>query len=223
MAIFISDMILEETEILTESTKDGKKSMYIHGIFMQSNKKNRNGRIYPKGIMEKAVEIFDRDLVSKNRALGELNHPKDRLNIDPAEACHLITELKWNGDDVIGKARILEGTPKGAILKGLIEGGVSMGVSSRAAGSVKKNKQGINEVQSDLRLATVDAVSDPSAHDAYVRGLVEGVNWIYENGIFLKDDGRMIEEAVRTIKKTPSPQLEAVKLKLFSEFLSSIK
>ena len=182
MSVFIRELLLEENQVIEESAADGKKYQYIHGIFMQANKKNRNQRIYPRGIMESAVDIFTKDLVSKKRALGELNHPQ-RLNVDPAEACHLITELYWNGDDVYGKARVLEGTPKGAILKGLLDGGVCMGVSSRAAGSVRKNSQGINEVQNDLRIATVDVVADPSAPDAFVQGLMEGVNWIYENGI----------------------------------------
>lgn len=222
MAIFIRDLILEDTEILTEATTDGKKNLYIHGIFMQAEKKNRNGRIYPKSILEEAVSVYNKDFVKKSRALGELNHPP-RLNVDPAEACHLITELVWNGSDVIGKAKILEGTPKGAILKGLIEGGVCMGVSSRAAGSVKKNSKGINEVQKDLRLSTVDAVSDPSAPDAFVQGLMEGVNWIYENGIFIQDGGQKIEESVNLIKKSSLNQLEEVKLQIFSDFLKSIK
>ena len=222
MSTFIRDLILEETEVLTEAASDGKKYTYIHGIFMQADKKNRNGRIYPKGVLQEAVDIFNRDLVSKNRAIGELNHPA-RLNVDPAEACHLITELKWNGSDVIGKARILEGTPKGAILKGLIDGGVCMGVSSRAAGSVKKNAKGINEVQNDFRLSTVDAVSDPSAPDAFVHGLMEGVSWIYENGIFVQDNGRMIEEAVQDVKAARTAELEAVKLRIFSDFLGAIK
>lgn len=146
-----------------------------------------------------------------------------RLNVDPAEACHLITELRWEGSDVIGKARVLEGTPKGAILKGLIEGGVCMGVSSRAAGSVKKNSKGINEVQKDLRLSTVDAVSDPSAPDAFVQGLMEGVSWIYENGVFIQDGGNQIEEAVNSVKKASLSQLEEVKLKVFTDFLRNIK
>lgn len=222
MSIFIRDLILEETEILTEAASDGKKFMYIHGIFMQAEKKNRNGRVYPKGILEEAVEIFNKDFVLKNRALGELNHPP-RLNVDPSEACHLITELSWDGSNVLGKARILEGTPKGAILKGLVEGGVCMGVSSRAAGSVKKNRQGINEVQKDLRLSTVDAVSDPSAPDAFVQGLMEGVSWIYENGVFLQDQGQRIEEAVNEVKRARSAELEAVKLRLFAEFLCGVK
>ena len=222
MAIFIRDLILEDTEIITEATADGRKNLYINGIFMQADKKNRNGRIYPKGILEEAVNVFSNDFVKRNRALGELNHPT-RLNVDPAEACHLITELRWEGSDVIGKARVLEGTPKGAILKGLIEGGVCMGVSSRAAGSVKKNSKGINEVQKDLRLSTVDAVSDPSAPDAFVQGLMEGVSWIYENGVFIQDGGNQIEEAVNSVKKASLSQLEEVKLKVFTNFLRNIK
>lgn len=146
-----------------------------------------------------------------------------RLNVDPAEASHLITELYWSGNDVFGKAKILEGTPKGSILKGLIDGGVCMGVSSRAAGSVKKNKLGINEVQNDLRLSTVDAVSDPSAPDAFVHGLMEGVSWIYENGIFIKDNGKLIEESVKEVKRASKSELEIVKLKVFESFLGQIK
>lgn len=222
MAIFIRDLLLEDTEILTEAAADGKKYSYIHGIFMQSEKQNRNGRVYPKSILEAAVEIFNNDLVKKNRALGELNHPS-RLNVDPSEASHLITELTWDGYDVIGKARILEGTPKGSILKGLIDGGVCMGVSSRAAGTVKKNRKGINEVQKDLRISTVDAVSDPSAPDAFVQGLMEGVSWIYENGVFIQDGGQRIEEAVAQIKKAKTAELEGIKLQLFADFLGSIK
>lgn len=222
MAIFIRDLILEDTEILTEATKDGKKNLYIHGIFMQADKKNRNGRIYPKSILAEAVEVYIKDLVSSNRALGEISHPP-RINVDPVEASHLITELTWDGSNVIGKARILEGTPKGAILKGLVEGGVCMGVSSRAAGSVKKNRNGINEVQNDLRLSAIDAVTDPSAPDAFVHGLMEGVSWIYENGIFIQDQGQRIEEAVKEVKRASKNQLEEVKLRLFAEFLGGIK
>lgn len=224
MSLFIRDMLLEETQIITEETADfgGKKSTYIHGIFMQAEKKNRNGRIYPKSILDEAVSVYNKDFIQKKRAIGELNHPP-RLNVDPAEASHLITELYWSGNDVFGKAKILEGTPKGSILKGLIDGGVCMGVSSRAAGSVKKNKLGINEVQNDLRLSTVDAVSDPSAPDAFVHGLMEGVSWIYENGIFIKDNGKLIEESVKEVKRASKSELEIVKLKVFESFLGQIK
>jgi len=223
MASFLRDMLLEDTEILTESTKDGKKYTYIHGIFMQAEKKNKNGRIYPRGVLEEAVEIYNKDLVEKNRALGEMTHPENRLSINPKEACHLITELKWDGSNVIGKARILEGLPAGAILKGLIDGGVCMGVSSRAAGAVKKNKQSINEVQKGLRIAAVDAVTDPSAPDAFVQSLMESVSWIYENGIFIQDNGKLIEESVSTIKKASISELEQTKLHVFENFLKSIK
>lgn len=223
MSIFIRDLLLEETEILVEeASTNGQKNTYIHGIFMQAEKKNRNGRIYPKSILEEAVCVYNNDFIKKRRAMGELNHPP-RLNVDPKEASHLITELSWNGNDVYGKAKILEGTPMGSILKGLIDGGVCMGVSSRAAGSVKKNKQGINEVQNDLRLSTIDAVSDPSAPDAFVQGLMEGANWIYENGIFVQNSGQMIEEAVKEVKAASRSELEAVKLRVFEQMLSSVK
>lgn len=120
MSMFIRDLLLEETEILTEEcATNGQKSTFIHGIFMQAEKQNRNGRIYPKGILEEAVNVYNNDFIQKRRAMGELNHPP-RLNVDPKEASHLITELTWNGNDVYGKAKILEGTPMGSILRGLL-------------------------------------------------------------------------------------------------------
>jgi hypothetical protein len=159
-----------QTELLIEETAQGRQ-LYIEGVFMQSDVKNRNGRIYPKAILEAATNRYINEYVKTNRALGELNHPADRAQTDPAEAAILITELSWKGNDVVGKAKVLN-TPKGQIVKGLLEGGWNAGVSSRATGSVKR-VNGILEVQSDLQLFGVDCVDGPSAPDAFVNSLYE--------------------------------------------------
>lgn len=173
----------EQVEVLTEQTDQGKQ-LYIEGIFAQANKKNGNGRIYERNVMEKAMGKYLSEYVTKNRALGELNHPADRPFADPAEAAILITEMNWHGDDVYGKAKVLN-TPKGQIVKGLLEGGFNMGVSTRALGSLKE-KNGIKYVQDDLMFTAVDAVDNPSAPDAYVSALTECRQWmINESGMWV--------------------------------------
>lgn len=162
------------TNILEEDA-NGNKSAYISGIFAQADIKNRNGRLYPKGILEKQIEN-QQALIKERRALGELNHPNSP-NINLERASHLITELKWKGNDVYGKAKILESLPMGQIARGLINEGVKFGVSTRGLGSVR-NRNGINEVQNDFRLVCVDIVADPSAPDAFVNGLMENATWV---------------------------------------------
>jgi len=157
-------------ETLVENTTEGKQ-MFIEGCFMQADVKNRNGRIYPKSVMEKALDDYVRDYVNERRAIGELNHPEDRAQADPKHAAILIESLSWNGNDIIGKARVLN-TPNGQIVKGLLEGGWKAGVSSRATGSVTK-KENANIVGSDLKLYAVDVVDGPSAPDAFVKTLYE--------------------------------------------------
>ena len=164
----------DQIEVLTEQTENGKQ-LYIEGIFAQSNKLNGNGRIYEKQVMEGAIDKYIKEYVSRNRALGELNHP-ERPFPDPAEAAIRITELKWNGNDVYGKALVLN-TPKGQIIKGLLEGGFNMGVSTRALGSLKE-KDGVKYVQSDLMFTAVDAVDNPSGPDCYVNPLMESTKWM---------------------------------------------
>ena len=178
----------DQIEVLTEQTEQGKQ-LYIEGIFAQAERKNGNGRIYEKHIMEGAIDKYIKEYVSKRRALGELNHP-EYPTVDPAEAAIRITELKWNGNDVYGKALVLN-TPKGQTVKGLLEGGFNMGVSTRALGSLKE-KNGVKYVQDDLMFTAVDCVDNPSAPDAYVNTLSECKKWmINESGVWVPS----IEEA----------------------------
>jgi hypothetical protein len=172
----------DQIEVLTEQTEQGKQ-LYIEGIFAQAECKNGNGRIYEKHIMEGAIDKYIKEYVSKRRALGELNHP-EYPTVDPAEAAIRITELKWNGNDVYGKALVLN-TPKGQTVKGLLEGGFNMGVSTRALGSLKE-KNGVKYVQDDLMFTAVDCVDNPSAPDAYVNTLSECKKWmINESGVWV--------------------------------------
>ena len=204
----------QQLEYITEEDKKtGKKNLIIEGIFMQADQKNRNGRIYTKEVLESAVNKYNNDQVSKGRAVGELNHPEGpTINLD--KVSHKITELNFEGKNVIGKATVLN-TPMGQIAQGLIEGGVLLGVSSRGMGSLE-TKNGINYVKPDFMLNAVDIVQDPSAPDAYVNGIMEGVEWILENGTFKRQE---IEKLETEIKLAPSP---AKQMKAFKDFLSNL-
>ena len=170
----ITEHLDTKLEYMTEATANGEKTAVIEGIFMQAEGKNRNGRIYPKAVLEKAVAKYTAEQVSKGRAVGELNHPEGpTVNLD--KVSHRITELNWNGNNVMGKALILN-TPMGQIVKGLMEGGVQLGVSSRGMGSLVR-RNGANMVGEDFILATIDIVQDPSAPEAFVNGIMEGVDW----------------------------------------------
>ena len=207
---------INEVKYLVEKKEDGAKSIFIEGIFMQTEKENKNGRMYRKGIMENALNDFQA-LISEKRALGELGHPPNpQINLN--NVSHLITSLKFEGNDVIGRAKILD-TPMGKIAKNFIEEGVRLGVSSRGLGSLKE-VNGINEVQDDFHLATVDIVSDPSAPEAFVQGIMEGAEWVLTNGVWKPVQ---VEQAQQVIKKTPKRNLNEVKLEIFEKFLSSIK
>ena len=200
---------------ITEDKK-GNKSHVIEGVFMQADAKNRNGRIYEKKILEAAVEKYIKEQVSTGRAVGELNHPEGpTVNLD--KVSHKITELKWDGSNVIGKASILK-TPMGQIVEGLLEGGVKLGVSSRGMGSLVQ-KNGTNYVGKDFMLATVDIVQDPSAPEAFVNGIMEGVEWIWDNGILKAQDIEIIETEIKTAKNTASPDVE---IRAFKNFLSKL-
>lgn len=207
---------LEDVKILTEG-KDGDKKYYIEGIFMQSEVKNRNGRIYPKGIMESAVNSF-LPLIEAKRALGELGHPATpTINLE--RVSHIITDLKFEGNNIIGKARILEKQDYGRLAKNFLEEGVQLGVSSRAMGSLK-NVNGVNVVQNDLQIATVDIVSDPSGPECFVNGIMEGAEWIFESGIWRQ---QTLEAAKTIIQKTPSKELIEIQARLFEQLLNSVK
>ena len=207
----------QDVKFLTEKKEDGTKSVYIEGIFMQAEKPNRNGRIYGRGIMEREVQKYQ-ELINEKRSLGELGHPPNP-SINLNQVSHMITGLKFEGNDIYGKAKILD-TPMGKIAKNFIEEGVRLGVSSRGLGSVKLNKEGVNEVQDDFHLATVDIVADPSAPDAFVQGIMESAEWILENGVW---KAIQIEQAQNTIRKASKADLNKVKLQIFEQFLRSIK
>ena len=200
---------------ITEDKK-GNKSHVIEGVFMQADKKNRNGRVYEKKILESAVNKYVKEQVTTGRAVGELNHPEGpTINLD--KVSHKITDLKWEGNNVVGKALVLN-TPMGKIVKGLVEGGCKLGVSSRGMGTVEQ-KEGKTFVKNDFVLATVDIVQDPSAPSAFVEGIMEGVDWIWENGI-LKP--QQIEEYETEIKKVPMGRISEAQERIFGDFLSKL-
>jgi hypothetical protein len=206
----------QNVQYIEEDADDGKKSLYIVGPFLESNKKNKNGRMYPRNIVEKEVARYQ-ELIREKRSLGELGHPPNpTINLN--QVSHLITELKMNGEDAMGKAKIL-GTPMGKIAENLIREGVRLGVSLRGVGSLKE-KNGINEVQDDFLLSTVDIVSDPSAPSAFVQGVMENAEWILENGAWKTVH---IEQAQKEIKKASKRQLEEAKLRVFHKLLNIIK
>ena len=206
-----------DVHCIVEKKEDGSKSYVIEGVFAQAEQKNRNGRIYPKAIMEKAVGKYVTEQVSKKRAVGELNHPEGpTVNLD--KVSHLITDLRFENNDVVGKAQILD-TPMGQIVKGLLEGGVQLGVSTRGMGSLE-NKGGVMYVREDFILNTVDIVQDPSAPGAFVNGIMEGVDWVWNNGIL---EPQVIEEMETEIKSAPKKHLYETQVREYKNFLSLLK
>jgi hypothetical protein len=212
----ISEYHDSNLQVITEAKKDGKKEYVIEGVFMQADKKNRNGRIYEKSILENAVAKYVKEQVSTGRAVGELNHP-DGPGINLDKVSHKITELRFEGSDVIGKASILQ-TPMGKIVEGLLEGGVKLGVSSRGMGSLEK-KNGVMSVGKDFMLATVDIVQDPSAPEAFVNGIMEGVDWVWDNGILKPQEIEIIDPEIKDARHMRSSEIE---IKAFKNFLSKL-
>jgi len=205
----------EEVRLVTEE-KEGNKSYFIEGVFMQAEQKNRNGRVYPMGILENEVKRYNEKYVDKKRALGELNHPQGpTVNLD--KVSHLITELKWNGNDCIGRAKVLD-TPMGKIVKNLIDEGAQLGVSSRGMGSLK-DIGGINEVQKDFMLSAVDVVADPSAPDAFVNGIYEGAEWVWDNGVLREQD---IANMQKQYEYASTKEKEKQAIHLFEKFLKKL-
>ena len=213
----ITEYTNSDVEFVTEAIGDGSKKHVIEGVFAQANAKNRNGRIYPMAVMEKAVGKYVREQVSKNRAVGELNHP-DGPTVNLDKVSHRITELNFEGSKVMGKALILD-TPMGQIVKGLLEGGVKLGVSTRGMGSLEQ-RNGAMYVKDDFILNTVDIVQDPSAPAAFVNGIMEGVDWIWNNGII---EAQVIEKMETEIKKAKRTDLYEVQTREFKNFLSLMK
>jgi hypothetical protein len=207
---------IEEVAYLTENA-NGEKQHFIEGVFMQAEQKNKNGRVYPKQILAKEAQRYVVEYVNKNRALGELNHPTGpSVNLD--RVSHKITWLYENNNDFYGKAKILD-TPCGQIVKNLMNEGVKLGVSTRGMGSLEK-KGSINVVKEDFMLAAIDIVADPSAPNAFVNGIMEGREWIWDNGI-LKE--QQIAAYHNSLKRTPKRKLQEESIKLFSDFLRKIK
>jgi len=208
--------VAQDLHYLVEDKQGGGKNIFIEGIFAQAEKPNRNNRSYGRGIMEREVQKYQ-ELIGQKRSLGELGHPENP-SINLHQVSHLITNLKMEGNDVIGKAKILD-TPMGIIAKNLIENEVQLGVSTRGLGSLKMNSEGINEVQGDFHLATVDIVADPSAPDAFVQGIMESAEWILENGVW---KAIQIENAQKLIRKTSAKNLDEVKLQIFEQFVNQL-
>ena len=210
----------EVNYLVEEDPKTGKKHAFIEGVMLQTEVKNKNGRIYPKEVMRKEVARYNKEYVSQNRAYGELGHPEGpTINLE--RTSHLITSLKEDGNNFIGKAKILS-TPMGEIVRNLLDDGARLGVSSRGMGSLKASNAngGVQMVQSDFQLATAaDIVADPSAPDAFVDGVMEGVEWVWDNGVI---KAKRIEEYKHEIQRAKTHKLQEVKLNVFNDFLKNL-
>jgi len=211
--------LFEDVQYIAEAKENGEKEHFIEGVFLQANRKNRNGRIYPLNIMEDEVNRYMNDVVKHNRGYGELGHPQGpQINLD--RVSHIITELRRDGDNFVGKARLTD-TPMGNIAKGLLKSGANLGVSSRGMGTLKES-QGAMVVQSDYRIATAaDIVADPSAPNAFVKGIMENVDWVYD-----PVKGTWHEEQLDIIKKSLNKmtisEMQEKQLSVFSEYIASL-
>tara|TARA_R110002012_G_scaffold103959_1_gene244036 strand:+ start:8450 stop:9112 length:663 start_codon:yes stop_codon:yes gene_type:complete len=217
----ISEQWSDDIHYITEENpKTGKQDTYIEGVMLQTEVKNKNGRIYPKEVMQKEVARYTKQYINEKRAYGELGHPEGpTINLE--RTSHLITSLKEDGNNFVGKAKVLS-TPMGEIVKNLLADGARLGVSSRGMGSLKASKRegGTQMVQSDFQLATAaDIVADPSAPDAFVNGVMEGVEWIWDNGVI---KAQKIEEYKHEIQRARTHKLQEVKLNVFKSFLENL-
>ena len=214
----ITEMVDDDCiEFITEENASGQKSHYIKGVFMQAEQKNRNGRIYPKNVLDEQVKKYISSYVDQNRAFGELGHP-DGPVVNLERVSHMIKELNEEGNNWIGKAKIMD-TPYGKIVKNLIDEGAKLGVSSRGMGSLK-NVRGTNVVQDDFYLATAaDIVADPSAPEAFVQGVMESKEWVWDNGVIKE---REIEAYKKEVNRAKLKELEEAKLKVFKSFISKL-
>ena len=209
---------IENVEVIVEE-RNGKKSLYIEGVFLQGDIKNRNGRMYPAQTLAKEVSRYNEAFVGKGRALGELGHP-DGPTVNLDRVSHKITSLRQEGANFVGRAKILN-TPMGSIAKNLLDEGVNLGVSSRGVGSVSMNNEGVNVVGEDFMLATAaDIVADPSAPDAFVDGIMEGKDWIWDGGVLREKFAAKTYKQINTLAS--SRQLQENKLKLFKDFLGNL-
>ena len=213
----IKELIEEENLQFITEEKDGEKRYYIEGVFMQADVKNKNGRVYGSNMLAEKVEEYSKNFIEKNRAYGELGHPSNP-SINLERVSHRIISLRRDGSNFVGKAQV-SSTPYGNIVKGLLEDGGKLGVSSRGLGSLMK-ENGILKVQSDFLIVTpADIVADPSAPDAFVEGIMEGKEWVWDNGIIRE---KTVEDYKEIVEKTSSKDLKVMKLKLFEDFLSKL-
>jgi len=219
--------INEEVQILTEDSDKGERKYFIEGVFLQGNLQNRNGRIYPMEILDKEAQRYNKNFIEQKRAFGELGHPEGpTINLE--RVSHMITALKKEGDNYIGKAKVMD-TPYGKIVKNLIDEGAKLGVSSRGIGSLEE-KKGVNYVKDDFQLATAaDIVADPSAPDAFVNGILEGKEWVYQAGLLVTKNTlaaeEMVEEAqkeVRSIRSVDPRRIEEKAVRAFSRFIQNL-
>ena len=213
----ISEHVDQDIQFIVEKNEKGEKSYMIEGIFAQAEQPNRNGRMYPMNVMEQAVGKYKKEFVGNGRAVGELNHP-DGPTINLDKVSHLVTELNFKGNDVVGKAKILD-TPNGNIAKKLLEGGVKLGVSTRGMGSLMP-KGNVMVVKPDYNLNAIDIVQDPSAPGAFVNGIMEGVEWVWNNGII---EQKAIEQMETEIKNAPRSNRYVTEVREFKNFLSLLK
>ena len=211
--------LVEDLDIVTEADSNGKESLFIEGIFLQAEQKNRNGRVYPLEILEREVRRYKKDYVKQNRAFGELGHP-DGPAINLERVSHMITELRKSSTDFVGKANVLNSTPYGKIVEGLLKDGAKLGVSSRGMGSLDESQKGTKIVKDDFYLATAaDIVADPSAPHAFVQGVMEGREWIYENSMFREVD---LDSIKKTIDSSSRREREQEILHAFEAVVSKL-
>ena len=207
-----------DVDFVTEEDENKKKSYFIEGIFMQSETKNRNGRVYPKAILQKEVKRYTEKFINTKRAFGELGHP-DGPTVNLERVSHMITELVEDGANFVGRAKIMD-TPYGKIVKNLIDEGAKLGVSSRGMGSLKPVQDGLQEVQSDFYLATAaDIVADPSAPDAFVSGIMEGKEWIWDNGLLKEKE---IVEYQKRVERATEISRNKVRIEAFENFITKL-
>jgi hypothetical protein len=215
----ITEVYDQDIGFITEAKEDGGKNYFIEGVFMQGNIKNRNGRMYPMETLMREVSRYNKEYVEQNRAYGELGHPQGpTINLE--RVSHMTKELYQDGNNVIGKAKIMTETPMGKIVKNLMDEGAKLGVSSRGMGTLKPGKDGTNMVQSDFQLATAaDIVADPSAPEAFVEGIMEGVEWLQIDDRWVP---QYIEETQKEIRKVSKNELREAKLAAFTRFLKQL-
>lgn len=208
----------EDLKLITEANERGGRSYFIEGVFMQAEQKNRNGRVYPKGIMAREVDRYVKENVNQNRAYGELGHPSGpTINLE--RVSHMIKEIREDGNNYIGRAKIMD-TPYGNIVKNLMEEGARLGVSTRGMGSLKE-RNGFMEVQDDFHLATAgDIVADPSAPDAFVHGIMEGKEWVWDNGILKEVEIANYRKRINEASKSRRTEAEVVEV--FRNFLAKL-